>query len=69
MARHGARQRRNDKAEGLRRNPLPKLWQYNQEDITTWAYLDVEVGGTAQYPLLKWIKNPAFKFVGKYRPR
>lgn len=41
---------------------LPKLYNFNYDDKTTWAYSGCLISGSEKDPVVTWIKNPKFKY-------
>lgn len=40
---------------------LNPLWVYDEDDISTWQYIDFEVEKSGE-KIKKWVKNPVFKY-------
>lgn len=53
-----------DMKRKLKGDPLPKLWQYHEDDKTTWRYINCVIGGkSGRLYVSKWIENPEFKYL------
>jgi len=45
------------------RKPLPRLWTYDNKDVSTWKYLDCIISGKeGAWYVSRWIENPNFKY-------
>jgi hypothetical protein len=44
-------------------NPLPAIWRYDNDDISTWLWIDCLISRHNEDQLsVRWIKNPEFKY-------